>query len=175
MSTPGRPAPLKMLRRRDSCETFGWEDMVTADVHDDELMTMYSYLFLLWRIGNIVLMSSSTRDNAPSAPAPVAGRSLERALDVSVPAKQSYSATVDVAQAFKGWVVGSASSLYKRYTTYKRERFKYSVKIVLAITAACLITIIPQLQDRFGYSFWAAVRYFYQVCGAASLPDLPIV
>jgi hypothetical protein len=119
----------------------------------EEIMALYTFLFTVWRLGSIVLQAAQGCPTSQAPASPVRARSCLREL-THWAARQF----VDFAGFLKDCVFSLITAVFGLVSRPHKERRRYAVKIALAITIASLLTILPPVQSRFAYSYWAAVR-----------------
>ena len=127
---------------------------LSKDVHVDEIMALYTYVFLVWRLGRMVLLaaqsSNGTASNSTPAPGSAAPSGSSTLLGAQACLRRSWTYVIHL-------VLLPLQSLHSLIFKPNVSRRQFAFKIALAITVASMLTIIPSPSSRLPFSYWAAV------------------
>ena len=151
---------------------------VAADIRNDDLCTLYCFIFMVWRMGTILLTASSKGESllptgrspfpAPTASHP-AGHALPQAFKVCLFAARlccrimmtyctEQAMGLEVMTLWSAFQAGCTNIWSKRVRSFDVGSAKVALRLSVSVVVASLFAIFPRLQHMFDYSFWAAVR-----------------
>jgi hypothetical protein len=112
---------------------------VAADVHNEELGMLYSFVFMIWRLNSQIL--NATRDSESSL-------------------KQNETATRSTSSPIPNMTLKQRVAAFwdKKTARFDESSAKVALRLAITILVASLFALIPALRRQFDYSFWAAVR-----------------
>jgi hypothetical protein len=113
------------------------ECRVAADVHNEELGMLYSFVFMLWRLNSQIL--NATRDSESSL-------------------RRTESVTPEVSTQQPPALKQRVAAFWSKKTSQLDEASaKVALRLSITVIVASLFALVPALRKQFDYSFWVAV------------------